>query len=406
MSKARFAACLLVGAAVALFALPVGPSPGTGAQPQGLQPAGPPAKPLQAAGQPGLPAGLYEIEQTYPVGGAMQTAWKVRYAAPVRGSGLTIAGAWFKTSPTAEWLKVLENIRLSEIFVPYNNGTRIYDIGAQGNYSLLKHTAEDAGPHGTVLHEGRVIKEIRDLGPLWKYYKQVRRCQDLVLWSTMGAGNYNYIMEYSFRGDGTVTCRLGSTGKNFGNHETTGHMHHGCWRIDIDLDDPAHNSVFLIKRQEPKGQKQAKDVAYPFNDGVEGGAAWEANDFTRLRVQSTKRNGAGKLMSYELLPLRPGTARHWGGNEGFTRHDFWVTPFQIKEQYYVNLPRYVQQKRKITDTNVVVWYLSPAYHLPRDEDGLFVNPNGRVQVRGVAMTTWCGFELRPRNVFDKSPLYP
>ena len=60
----------------------------------------------------------------------------------------------------------------------------------------------------------------------------------------------------------------------------------------------------------------------------------------------------------------------------------------------------------VTDTNVVLWYMSPAYHLPRDEDGLFVNPDGRVSVRGVAMTTWCGFELRPRNVFDKSPLYP
>src|SRR6516162_8777003 len=56
MSRAQFAACLLVGAAVALFALPAGPSPGTGAQPQGLKPAPQPAQPLKAAGRPGLPA--------------------------------------------------------------------------------------------------------------------------------------------------------------------------------------------------------------------------------------------------------------------------------------------------------------------------------------------------------------
>jgi Cu2+-containing amine oxidase len=74
--------------------------------------------------------------------------------------------------------------------------------------------------------------------------------------------------------------------------------------------------------------------------------------------------------------------------------------------YYLSLPRFVAQKRKITDTNVVLWYLSPAYHLPRDEDGVFIGPNGRPQVRGVAMTTWCGFELRPRSLFDRSPLYP
>jgi Cu2+-containing amine oxidase len=393
MSRAHFAACLLAGAAAVVFALPAGPAPQSGAQPAPPRPA-----PRQA--------GFQEVEQEFPVGGAMQTAWKVRYTATNPGPGLTITGAWFKTGPRADWLKVLENVRLSEIFVPYNNGTRIYDIGAQGNYSLLRHTEEDAGPNGQLLHGGLIVKEIRDTGILWKYYKQVRRGQDLVLWSTMAAGNYNYLMEYSFRGDGTITCRLGSTGKNLPNLETTGHMHHGCWRIDVDLDDPDHNTVYLIKRQETKGQQKATDVVALFNGGVEGGAVWDAHEFTRLRVQSRKKNGQGKFMSYELLPLRPGTPRHWGQEEGFTRFDFWVTPFRLAEQHYVSLPRFVAQKRKITDTNVVLWYMSPAYHLPRDEDGLFVNPNGRVSVRGVAMTTWCGFELRPRNVFDKSPLYP
>jgi Cu2+-containing amine oxidase len=394
MSRVCFAAALLAGMAGAVFVLPAGPATRTGVQ-------------APRAGGPVRQPALQEIEQTFPVGGAMQTAWKVQYSAPARGPGLTIQGAWFKTSPRAEWLKVLGSVRLSEIFVPYNNGTRIYDIGAQGSYSLVKHTKEDAGANGKVINDGLVVKEIRDLGPLWKYYDKVRRAQDLVLWSTMGASNYNYLMEYSFRGDGTVTCRLGSTGKNLGAHETTGHMHHGCWRIDVDLDDPQHNSAFLVRRRELKTDvPRATDVAEPFNKGVEGGAHWNAHEFTRLRIQSTRKNGQGKLMSYELLPLRPGTPRHWGGDEGFTQYDFWVTPNRINEQYYVFLPRYAAQRRKITDTDLVVWYMSPAYHLPRDEDGLFVNPAGRVQVRGVAMTTWCGFELRPRNVFDKSPLYP
>jgi Cu2+-containing amine oxidase len=346
-----------------------------------------------------------EIIMDFPVGGKMQTSWKVQYVAVNPGPGLVIAGAWFKTSPNADWLKVIENIRLSEIFVPYNNGTRIYDIGAQGNYSLLAHTKEDAGLNGKLLNNNLVVQEIRDSGILWKYYKQVRRGHDLVLWSTLGAGNYNYIIEYTFKGDGTITCRLGSTGKNYGNHETTGHMHHGCWRIDMDLDDPDHNSVFLVRRVEPKGGK-VEDLIEPFNKGLEGGAKWVAEEFTRLRVCAVKKNGQAKTISYELLPLRPGTPRHWGGEEKFTQCDFWVTPYQWNEQYYVNLPRFVEQKRSITDTNVVLWYMSPAYHLPRDEDGVFINPNGKAQVRGVAHVTWCGFDLRPRNLFDKTPLYP
>jgi Cu2+-containing amine oxidase len=359
-----------------------------------------PAKPVK----PTYPTD--EIIQEFPVGGPAQTAWKIRYVAVNPGPGLTIAGAWFKTGPSEPWMKVLENVRLSEIFVPYNNGTRIYDIGSQGNYSLLAHSPEDAGLHGKLMNNGRVVHELRDTGILWKYYKQVRRGQEVVLWSTLGASNYNYLMEYGFRGDGTVSCRLGSTGKNFGNHETTGHMHHGCWRIDVDLDDASHNDVFLVKRIETKAGKKAEDVITYFNDGIEGGATWNAQEFTRVRVVAPRKNGQGKSVSYELLPLRPGTPRHYGTNEEFTQYDFWVTPFRWDEQYYVNLPRFARQNRSIVDTNVVLWYMSPAYHLPRDEDGVFINPTGRAQVRGVAMTTWCGFELRPRNLFEKSPLYP
>ncbi len=392
MSRFRSAVCLL-GVAAAVIALPGDTSPRGAAQP---------GRP-DLGGRAGLGG---EIIQEYPVGGAMQTAWKVRYAVSSPGSGLVIAGAWFKTTPQADWLKVLENVRLSEIFVPYNNGSRIYDVGAQGNYRLLRHTAEDAGPTGRVHEGGLVVQEIRDAGVLWKYYDKVRRAQDLVLWSTLGAGNYNYLMEYSFRGDGTIGCRLGSTGRNLPGHETTGHMHHACWRIDVDLDDAEHNTVYLVKRQEPKGMRQATDVVTLFNGGVEGGAAWSPQEFTRLRVQARRKNGQGKPIAYELIPHRQGTARHWGGGEEFTHYDFWVTPYRGNEQHYIQLPRFAAQKRKIVDTDVVIWHVSSAYHLPRDEDGLFLGPNGRVQVRGVALATWCGFDLRPRNVFDKSPLYP
>jgi Cu2+-containing amine oxidase len=399
MVRSRLALVLFGAAALAALLVLTRAGTSTPAQPPAAE-----AQPPQAKAQPDK--GDNEIIQEFPAGGDMQTAWKVRYKIVSPGPGLVITGAWLKTSPNADWLKVLENLRLSEIFVPYNNGTRIYDIGAQGSYSLAKHGDADKGLNGTLLNNGLVVKELRDTGILWKYYDKVRRGQELVLWSTLGAGNYNYLMEYSFRCDGTINCRLGSTGRNLGNHETTGHMHHGCWRIDIDLDDGAKNNVFVVKRTEAKGGVKGTDFVEPFNKGVEGGLTWNPNEFTRLRVTSNKKNAQGKFMSYELLPSRPGTARHWGVGEAFTSFDFWVTPYQWEEQYYVNLPKFVARKRSIADTNVVLWYMSPGYHLPRDEDGVFIGPNGQAQIRGVAMTMWCGFELRPRNVFEKSPLYP
>ena len=356
--------------------------------------------------QPGKKTAGNEIIQEFLGAGAEKTTWKVQYRAGKPRPGLVISGAWFKTGPTAEWFQVVGELRLSEIFVPYNNGTtRIYDIGAQGDYDLAEHSQADAGVNGKLLNNNLVVKEIRDTGILWKYYDKVRRGQELVLWATIGASNYNYLVEYSFRCDGTVTCRMGSTGKNYGNHETMGHMHHGCWRIDMNVGDKDHNSVAVVRRGEPKADKGAAEDTVTYLK-TEGGVEWKAEEFTRLRVESNRKNGQKNLISYELIPLRPGTPRHFGDNEEFTANDFWVTPYQFDELYYVHLPKYVKQGRNVSDTDVVVWYMSPAYHLPRDEDGIFVNPRDEVEVRGVAMTTWCGIEIRPRNLFDKSPLYP
>jgi Cu2+-containing amine oxidase len=369
-------------------------------------------------GKPKPPAKTGEIIQEFPVGGEMQTAWKVNWAVASPGNGLVITGAWLKTTPEAEWMKVLEDVRLTEIFVPYNNSTRIYDMGASGGFGLCQHTQADAGPHGKLLND-HVVKEVRDTGLLWKYYHQVKRGQELVLWSTMAAANYNYIMEYSFRCDGSIGCRMGSTGKNFGNHETIGHMHHGCWRIDMDLAGPDHNSVYLVRHREYKATEQkpkdkagrtqtATEIEEPFNGGVEGYADWKAEEYTKVRVKtSQKKNEQGKVASYDLCPLRPGTPRHYANGDGekFAQHDFWVTKFDPAQRYYKHLPKYVAKKQKIMDTDVVLWYISPTHHVPRDEDGVVIGENGKATVRGVAQVMWCGFDLRPRNVFDNTPLY-
>src|ERR1043166_3669111 len=115
--------------------------------------------------QPKLGPGVAEVIQEFPVGEAMQTAWKVQYKLVNPGAGLVITGAWLKTAPNAAWLKVLDEMRLSEIFVPYNDGHRIFDIeGAGGGYDLLVHTKADAGVHGKLLNKGLVVQELRDTG--------------------------------------------------------------------------------------------------------------------------------------------------------------------------------------------------------------------------------------------------
>ena len=48
--------------------------------------------------------------------------------------------------------------------------------------------------------------------------------------------------------------------------------HNGLWRIDVNLDGPENNSVYLVEHIEPDGMEKAKarsDVT-PFNGGKEG----------------------------------------------------------------------------------------------------------------------------------------
>jgi Cu2+-containing amine oxidase len=347
-----------------------------------------------------------EIIQEFPMGGDQTTAWRVRFSVGRPRPGLRITGAWFKTNRDAHWFQVIGEIRLSEIFVPYNNGiTRLYDIGAQGNYDLLEHTLNDAGLNGKLRHDNLVVQELRDRGVLWKHADKVCRGQELVLWATLGATNYNYILEFAFRCDATICCRLGSTGKNLSDHESMGHIHNGCWRIDLNVGDKDHNNVAVLRRSEEQPGVSSADTLVEYLK-IEGGIPWKAEEFTRLRVESKIRNALGKPISYELLPQRIGTARHFAEGDEFTAYDFWVTPVKFDELYYCQVPHYAKQGRNVEDTDVVIWYMSSAYHLPRDEDGIFLNPRGLMQVRGVALTTWSGLEMQPHNLFDSSPFYP
>jgi primary-amine oxidase len=335
----------------------------------------------------------------------MRTAWKVRWATQT-GFGLYLQDAWFKKSANEPWLQVLGDARVSEIFVPYHSGSpRFWDVSY--NFNLCTVTRDDAGPYGKVLgNPPKVVQEVRDRGLAWvDGTKGSRRGQALVLWATLNAANYRYVTEYTFTDDGAITFRLGSTGRNYGSREWEGHMHNGLWRIDVNLDGPDNNSVYLMEHEEPEGEHmtKARTVHTPFNDGKEGFADWEPARFTMLQIRNEKKkNIRGLPWSYDLMPLRHGNARHHGEKEECTHHDFWVTRGRKQEIYYRKLPEYVKMAEPITNTDVVIWHSAPAHHEPRSEDGEMKGTN----FVGVTPIVWCGFELKPRNLWDRSPLYP
>jgi Cu2+-containing amine oxidase len=131
-----------------------------------------------------------------------------------------------------------------------------------------------------------------------------------------------------------------------------------------------------------------------------------------IRVDSTRKNANGKVIGYDLMPLRWGSARH---NEEFTHHDLWVTrshPNRPLEYIFANLPNIVKDQEPVENTDIVLWGTSSSHHEPRDEDGkMNASPGPRLWYfddgwEGSAIVMWSGLDLRPRNLFDRTPFYP
>ena len=345
------------------------------------------------------------------------TAWKVHIARGLH-RGLYITGAWFKRDLAEDWIKILNDARISELFVPYHQHsyTRFYDLTGF-SFPLAEVKAEDAGPFGTLMPPFQgdtyptVVKEVRDRGVAWKDYAHgVRRGRELVLWSGLQAGNYMYIMSYAFHDDGTIAFRLGATGQNLPGQRQEAHVHSAHWRIDIDLVDGQKNSAMLMRHLEDPASLGAEDLKEPFHGGMEGGVDWDPKEFTMIRVESEQKNARGEPIAYDLMPLRSGTPRH---NEPFTHHDLWVSrshPERPLEYLYINLPEIVKDEEDIERADIVLWCNAAVHHEPRHEDG---KPNSGRQVwpgddawEGSALVMWSGFDLRPRNLFDRTPFYP
>jgi len=162
--------------------------------------------------------------------------------------------------------------------------------------------------------------------------------------------------------------------------------------------------------------RQAVDIAreslVELRKKTEGAAKPDVDrrEFTMVRIETDRKNANGKTIGYDLMPIRMGSARH---NEDFTQHDFWVTrshPERPLEYIFSNLANLVKDEEEVESADIVLWATSSSHHEPRDEDG---KPDSAPKLwpgddawEGSALVMWSGFDLRPRNFFDRTPFYP
>jgi len=344
-------------------------------------------------------SGVNLVDQKFPTTGPEQTHWRLCWQAMSKNA-LVIQWAFFRPSPSAKWIRIFWDARVSDIFVPYHTGgPRFYDMTGF-TFPMTSVSSADcpAAVGGTPLGPN-VCKEVRDRGLLWKDDAAVRRGQELVLWGALDAANYNYVIEWTFRDDGVVLGRVGATAVNLPSVPLEPHMHNPIWRLDVDLDGFWGDSVHFGTHTEPITGTAATDTDPVV--ATEGGRDWDPHAFNELHIHdATLKNGKGHASELHLIPLPTGgLSRH---QEPFTQHDFWVTRYDGSQMSARDLPSYTSPADPVSNTDIVVWYKGSIHHHPRDEDGEIIGNTWR----GEALIMWTGWMLKPHNLFDRTPFFP
>ena len=402
------------------------------------------------------------LRQTFPARaaeGKYKTAWDIEWdfvpSMNRKVQLLRIVRAKFQYQDNkGQWksITVARNIELMEAFAAYDDGkTAFLDLAARGANLTVAASKSLLGPAcvapGEILafsHEPKlkIAREVHDDGLRWlsghawtedevKGY----RGEKLLLSSFFQAGNYTYAVEFDFTDDGRIIPKLGFTAHNLfnrnGSKQTEGdvHVHVGCWRLEFDMTvsdsstttrgGPTQNDYRLMSRRFDWAGKRFRIADEPFGanglawetESREGKAQWKAEEFTSLRVQSKEaKNAHTHPIAYDLLPMRTGSIRDLreagsakGKDMDFLNHDFWVTRGPSKKAYH-DVPAIAAGRSPLKDQPATVWYSSPGLHVPRGED--FGGDSGTSSRSGLALMNWVEFTLRPRNLFDSTPLYP
>ena len=290
--------------------------------------------------------------------------------------------------------------------------------------------------------------------PVWRHWDEDtyavsgRPTRELVLRTVATVGNYDYLFDWRFEQDASITVGIGASGilevkavtdqradtaqsaglvgkdpegnkVEFGQLVAPGidgvdHDHYFSYRLDLDVDG-VNNSLMVDKlvpyklpdsalgrhwiwAMKPEMIKTEGDAK--LNVSIEHPAMWM---FTNENV----KNALGQPTSFEIMPGETGIsllpASEWPQKRaGFSEHNLWVTPYDPKERYasgvYVmgskgedSLPAWVKQNRNIMNTDIVAWYTVGFHHVPRPEDW----PQMPVM--------WHTFSLRPFQFLTKNP---
>jgi primary-amine oxidase len=259
-----------------------------------------------------------------------------------------------------------------------------------------------------------------------------------VLRTIPAVGNYDYVIDWVLTEAGTLRIDVGSTGVDevkgvrttsmsdpsaardvaYGalvaaNLVAVNHDHFLSFRLDVDIDGAANT---LVRQRLQPGRlagspsRQSlwsvaetpvtREGPLALSEGHRGAEIWRV-------VNPSLTNKLGQHPGYELRPGHSATSLLTASDvpqrrAAFSGSPLWLTAYDPKELYaggaYPNqsrggdgLPAYAAQHRKVTGSDIVLWYTMGFHHLTRPEDWPILS------------TIWHSVSLVPYGFFDHNP---
>jgi primary-amine oxidase len=389
--------------------------------------------------------------------------WRFRFSVHAR-EGLVLHTVGYEDQGRTR--SILYRASLSEMLVPYADPAANWSFRNafdEGEYGLGRLTgslevgtdaprharffdavfSDDVGkpitlPRAVALYE-------RDGGLLWKHFEYYsnsndsRRARELVLFSLVTIGNYDYGFNWIFRQDGTlelqavlsgimltkgVNAKSVSNGHD-GEHEgrfwhlvapnvaAVHHQHFFNFRLDFDVDGAANSVREINTRPLPPGPDNPALNAFVMEETplrTERAARRDLDLSTARRwlvANPQARNSLGQPAAYLLAPGDNSVPYLHADSPirrraGFVNHHFWATAFDPAERNaagaYPNqsepgegLPAWTEKDRPLEGADVVAWYTFGLTHVPRPEEW------------PVMSATTTGFKLVPVGFFSRNP---
>jgi primary-amine oxidase len=373
----------------------------------------------------------------------------------------------------ARWRSVAYQMHLSEVFVPYMDPDQAWywrtymDSGEYGFGNLLSPLRpgtdcpsyarfvsatmpQDDGEPMPIANAICLFERATG-DPAWRHYEVVgntpqnpkstvgRPASELVVRSASSIGNYDYLVDYIFRQDGSIRIAIGATGidatkgvasqsmkdataaadTRAGTLIAPGlvapfHSHYFNFRLDLDVDGTANDfmrerlvqqslpegtprrSIFAVAHEMPANEQAARTRIDPASPAL--------YHFGNQNVESALGHHPGYMLMPEGSYVHPLLAADDPPvrRNSYLHYQLAVTPQQPSERYAGGrfammsdgsdtLGAWIAGDRPIGNRDIVAWYTVGFHHIPRMEDW------------PVMPTHWFGFTLMPHNFFSSNP---